>query len=39
VAEGQRAEADAVLARLIDDVRTDPMTRAAAQQLRTARSS
>jgi len=39
VAEGQRAEAEAVLARVVDDVRADPTTRAAAQQLRTGRSS
>ena len=38
-AEGQRAEAEAVLARVVDDVRADPTTRAAAQQLRTGHSS
>jgi len=38
-AEGQGTEADAVLARVIDDVRMDPTTRAAAQQLRSDRSS
>lgn len=39
VAEGKTAEADAVLQRVIDDVRADPTSRAAAQQLRTGRSS